>query len=86
MIDRRTPQRIAARWRIWRNSGDVLRRRVAVEQFLFDCASGKRRPPTPEECRTLALKLGTPSEVQEIKLPKKRPPLKVATVDGEKKR
>lgn len=85
MIDRRTPQRLAARWRGWRNAGDALKRRVAVEQYLLDCACGKRQPPTREECRTLALKLGTPSKVQEIKLPAKRPPLKVATVDGERK-
>lgn len=71
MIDRRTPQRIAARWRIWRNLDDVLARRARVEQYLFDCAAGKRPLPDSETCRKLALKLGTPSSVQEIKLPRK---------------
>ncbi len=50
---------------------DVLKRRVAVEQFLFDCASGKRPLPDKDVCMTLALKLGTPTKEQKITLPKK---------------
>jgi len=62
---------MAARWRTWRNIDDVIRRRVAVEQYLFDCVDGKRSPPDAETCRLLALKLGTPSDLQTIQLPKR---------------
>lgn len=41
---------------------DSLNRRVAVEQELFDCASGKRPLPDAAKCRELALRLGTPSK------------------------
>lgn len=71
MIDARTLQRLRARWRTWRGLGDLIKRRVAVEQYLLDCAAGKRDLPSREECRTLALKLGTPTAEMKIQLPKK---------------
>jgi hypothetical protein len=37
-----------------------LNRRASVEQTLFDVANGKRGPLSAQECRELALKLGTP--------------------------
>lgn len=55
--------RLRARWRIIRNSGDMLNRRVEVEQVLLDVARGKRGPLSPEECKALAYKLGVPSKV-----------------------
>lgn len=51
---------------------DLLKRRVAVEQYLFDCVDGKRPLPDKETCRLIALKLGTPSEYQTVKLPKNK--------------
>lgn len=41
-------------------SDEALNRRVDVENVLFNVAAGKRPMLTPEECRALALKLGTP--------------------------
>lgn len=38
----------------------ILNRRVAVENFLLECASGKRSLPDAETCRELAYKLGVP--------------------------
>ncbi len=38
----------------------ALNRRAAVEEVLTSVANGKRGPLTPEECRALAAKLGTP--------------------------
>jgi hypothetical protein len=43
---------------------DQLNRRVKVEQYLFDCANGKKPLPDIDKCRELALYLGTPSEAQ----------------------
>lgn len=40
---------------------DALNRRASVETVLWNVAAGKRPPLTPEECRTLALRLGVPS-------------------------
>lgn len=40
---------------------DRLKRSVHVEQTLLDVANGKRPALTPDECRSLALELGTPS-------------------------
>lgn len=40
-----------------------LKRRVAVEQILFDVANGKRQPLSQEDCKILALRLGTPEEM-----------------------
>jgi hypothetical protein len=53
------------RWRfairfLW-SAARSLNRRAEVEQVLFDVAAGKRPMLTREECRALALKLGTPS-------------------------
>lgn len=45
---------------IW-HSGDELNRRVKVEQYLFDCANGKKPLPDAAKCSELALVLGTPS-------------------------
>lgn len=53
--------RLRARWRIIRNSGDMLNRRVEVEQVLLDVARSKRPRLTRDECKTLAYKLGVPS-------------------------
>ena len=52
--------RLRARWRIIRNSGHHLNCRVDVERVLLEVAGGKRGPLTADECRSLALKLGTP--------------------------
>ena len=38
----------------------MINRRVEVEQQLWDAANGKRPPPTPDECRQWAIRLGTP--------------------------
>jgi hypothetical protein len=40
-----------------RSYADRLNRCVAVENRLMESATGKRPPPTPEECRQLAMKL-----------------------------
>lgn len=40
---------------------DAMNRRVKVEQYLFDCANGKKPLPDATKCRELALSLGTPS-------------------------
>jgi hypothetical protein len=40
----------------------VLNRRVTVEQWMFDAASGKRAMPAPDELRKWAQHLGTPGE------------------------
>lgn len=53
--------RMEARWRIIRYHGDTLNRRVEVENVLFSVAAGKRPMLTKEECRQLAIKLGTPT-------------------------
>jgi hypothetical protein len=53
--------RMRARWRLIRNSGDMLNRRVEVENVLLSVAKGKRPPLTPDECKALACKLGVPS-------------------------
>ena len=39
-----------------------LNRRVTVEQYLFDCAAGKKPLSDADTCRQLALKLGVPDE------------------------
>lgn len=51
-------QRLRARWRIIRNHGEALNRRVDVENVLLAVANGKREMLTQDECRTLAYKLG----------------------------
>lgn len=43
----------------WRRA---LNRRVEVEEVLLRAAAGRRPPPTAEECRALARKLGVPVE------------------------
>lgn len=55
--------RLKYRWRILRNSGAELNRRAAVEQWLLDCADGKKPLPGRATCRWLALRLGTPKEL-----------------------
>lgn len=50
------------RCRILFHHADELNRRVEVENVLLNVAKGKRPPPTPEECRMLAYKLGMPNE------------------------
>lgn len=54
--------RLRNQYRIWRNSGKELRRRVKVEQYLFDAAGGKEPLPDAEKCRELAKTLGVPYE------------------------
>ena len=55
-------KRLKARWRIIRYHGKELNRRAYIEEQLLLIAEGKRSLPTREECRILALKLGTPRE------------------------
>jgi len=40
----------------------ALNRRVSIETILLDMSQGRRPLPDKEECRILALKLGTPKE------------------------
>lgn len=54
--------RLKYRWLIVRDSGAELNRRVAVEQILLDCATGKRPLPDAAQCRELALRLGVPGD------------------------
>lgn len=56
--------RLQARWRIIRNSGSELNRRVEVESVLLSVAAGKRDLLSKDECRQLAYKLGVPGEFQ----------------------
>ncbi len=41
-----------------------LNRSVEVETVLFNCAAGKREMLSRQECRELAVKLGTPIKKQ----------------------
>ncbi len=50
--------RLRVRWRMLRNSGPDLNRRVEVEQILLDVADGKAPALSRQECRELACKLG----------------------------
>lgn len=50
--------RLRVRWRMWRNTGSDLNRRVEVENVLLSVASGKRGPLSKDECRELAFTLG----------------------------
>lgn len=61
--------RMQARWRVFRNSGDQLNRRVEVENILLSVYSGKRPMLTQDECRELAYKLGIPSAVRPARQP-----------------
>lgn len=54
--------RIRARWRLIRSHGQELSRRVDIENELLRVAAGKRGLLSADECRVLALKLGTPKE------------------------
>lgn len=45
-------------------ASELFARRVPIEQRLLDAATGKLPLPTKEECRELALKLGTPDVVK----------------------
>lgn len=47
-----------ARWRILRDHGKYLNRRVDVENTLISVAQGKRALLSKEECQQLANKLG----------------------------
>ncbi len=47
-----------ARWRILRDHGKHLNRRVEVENVLISVAQEKRGLLSPDECRELAKKLG----------------------------
>jgi hypothetical protein len=50
--------RLALRWRSWRNSGAELNKRVAVENVLLAAAKDVHGL-SAEQCRALAYKLGT---------------------------
>lgn len=41
---------------------EQLNRRAGIEQILLDIANGKKELPSREDCRILALKLGTPKD------------------------
>ena len=69
---RRVISRLQARCTTWRNIDDVIDRRAQVEQYLFDCTGGQRPLPDAETCRLMALKLGTPTHIRNVKLPIKR--------------
>jgi hypothetical protein len=47
--------------RYLRTAAASLNRRVDVENVLFAVAAGKRPTLTRDECRDLAMKLGTPA-------------------------
>lgn len=49
-----------------------LNRRVEVEQRLLDASTGKRPPPDRDECRALALRLGTPDDAPDVSFALKR--------------
>lgn len=50
--------RLRVRWRMWRNTADMLNRRVDVENVLLRAAkSGKGLDA--EQCLALGLRLGT---------------------------
>lgn len=53
--------RLKYRLRLLINHDDELNRRVKVEQYLLDCARGKKPLPDAAKCRELALCLGTPT-------------------------
>jgi len=52
--------RLPAKWRLFRNTGNALNRRVTVENYLLDAAIGRKPLPDADKCRELAYKLGTP--------------------------
>jgi hypothetical protein len=56
-------QRLNARWRMLRRHNAELNRRVEIENVLAMMAQGKRPLPTREQCRIMALRLGTPKEL-----------------------
>lgn len=48
------------RWIIFMSGAEMLKRRVEVENYLAECAAGKRPLPDAKKCRELSLRLGTP--------------------------
>ena len=60
MLDRL--RRFKALCRMWKNYGADMNRRVTVENRLWAAAAGSKPPPTADECRELAIKLGVPDE------------------------
>jgi hypothetical protein len=55
-------RRMKHRWHMIFNHGAEINRRVMIENYLLRCSQGKKPPPTPEVCKWLALRLGTPKE------------------------
>lgn len=55
--------RLQVRWGLIRRHGAELNKRVEIENELFRMAQGKQPLPTKQECRVLALKLGTPKRL-----------------------
>lgn len=53
---------------LWRDNvtkwAESLNRRVTVEQWMFDAASGKRPMPTAEQLREWAMKLGVGGDLK----------------------
>lgn len=49
-----------ARWRLARDRGAELNKRVEVESWLLAASAGDRPLPDAETCRWLALRLGVP--------------------------
>lgn len=59
--------RMRARWRLIRNHGDELNRRVTVENYLWACVAGKKPLPDKDKCQELAVKLGVPTQYRSSK-------------------
>lgn len=55
-------QRLADCDRVISGHEDSNNRRVAIEQLLLDAAVGKIPQLSPQDCRVLSLRLGTPKE------------------------
>lgn len=53
--------RLIVRYRMWRNTGACLNRRVEVENTLLEYAKNGQWM-TPDQCRELAYKLGVPPQ------------------------
>jgi hypothetical protein len=51
--------RIKYRILTYRDTARSLNRKVVVESYLLNCASGRKPLPNQETCRRLALYLGT---------------------------
>lgn len=50
-------QRMRNRWWIFKNTGLFLDNRTKVQQYLYNCASGKTPLPDRGKCKELAIQL-----------------------------